>query len=164
MNNKLKVFALGGLHEVGKNCYVFEKNNDIIIIDAGIKFVNGSNLADGSIPNFDYLIKNRDRIKGIFVTHGHEDHVGAIPYLLKKIPNIPIYGSAFSASLIKQKLTLSETKNLRVFKDETKVVTGEFKISFFRVTHSIPGSFGVIIETLQEKKLVIVVTGDFKFD
>jgi ribonuclease J len=163
MNKKFKIFALGGLYEVGKNCYVLEKGNDIVIVDAGIKFVSENNLADGIIPNFDYLIKNKEKIKAILITHGHEDHVGAIPYLIKKIPGIPIYGSNFSISLLKQKLTKQEIKNLHIFRDETKITTKEFRFSFFRVTHSIPGSFGIIANVLEEK-LNIVITGDFKFD
>src|SRR6266487_6826512 len=96
-NNNLKVFALGGLHEVGKNCYILEKNEDIIIVDCGVKFLNGSNLADGTIPNFSYLLENRKKIKGLFITHGHEDHIGGIPFLLEATGynNFPLYGSAF---------------------------------------------------------------------
>src|SRR4051812_26057145 len=145
MPNNLKIFALGGLHEVGKNCYVLEKNEDIIIVDCGIKFLNGSNLADGTIPNFSYLLTNREKIKGLFITHGHEDHIGGIPYLLQLIPNVPVYGSAFSISLLKSKLgkrTKEEEEKINIFQDkEAILIGGEFRISFFRVTHSIPGSF-----------------------
>ena len=161
--NKLKVFALGGLNEVGKNCYILEKNNDLIIVDCGVKFLNGSDLADGMIPNFEYLIANRQRIKAIFITHGHEDHVGGIAYLLKLIPNIPIYGSEFSISLLRQKLTSEENKHTNIFRDDSVITTGEFRVKFFRVTHSIPGSFGLIVETVDHLKRV-VITGDFKFD
>ncbi|CAJ0866008.1 13960_t:CDS:2 [Entrophospora sp. SA101] len=146
MSNNLKIFALGGLHEVGKNCYVLEKNNDLIIVDCGIKFLNGSNLADGTIPNFIYLLENKERIKGLFITHGHEDHIGGIPYLLQLIPNIPIYGSDFSISLLKQKLRGESKEKTTIFQDDTIISTGEFRVSFFRVTHSIPGAFGLIIE------------------
>src|SRR3954453_22579864 len=163
MSSNLKIFALGGLHEVGKNCYVLEKNEDIIIVDCGIKFLNGSNLADGTIPNFSYLLENRKKIKGLFITHGHEDHIGGIPYLLKSIPNIPVYGSEFSISLLKQKIKGEEKEKTIIFHDDTIVRTGEFRINFFRVTHSIPGSFGIIIEVLQSKNC-LVITGDFKFD
>jgi ribonuclease J len=99
----LKIFALGGLHEVGRNCYCLEKNDDLIIIDCGIKFVN-NNLVSGTIPNFSYLQARQKKIKGLFITHGHEDHIGGIPYLLQLIPTIPVYGSEFSISLTKQKL------------------------------------------------------------
>src|SRR3954469_1813077 len=163
MPNNLKIFALGGLHEVGKNCFILEKNEDIIIVDCGIKFLNGSNLADGTIPNFSYLLENRKKIKGLFITHGHEDHIGGIPYLLPLIPNIPIYGSEFSISLLKQKLRGEEKEKTTIFHDDTVVRTGEFRLSFFRVTHSIPGSFGIIIEVFQDNTC-LVVTGDFKFD
>ena len=163
MNTNLKIFALGGLHEVGKNCYVFEKNDDIIVIDCGIKFLNGNNLADGTVPNFSYLYENRRRIKGLFITHGHEDHIGGIPYLLELIPTLPVYGSEFSISLLKQKLKSEEKEKITIFHDDTIVRTGEFRLSFFRVTHSIPGSFGIIIEVLQDNTC-LVVTGDFKFD
>ena len=163
MTINLKIFALGGLHEVGKNCYVLEKNDDIIIVDCGIKFLNGSNLADGTVPNFSYLLANKKKIKGLFITHGHEDHIGGIPYLLQLIPNIPIYGSEFSASLIKQKLRGEGKEKVTIFHDDTAIRVGEFRVSFFRVTHSIPGSFGLIVEVVKNNAR-IVITGDFKFD
>jgi len=164
MNNNLKIFALGGLHEVGKNCYVLEKNEDIIIVDCGVKFLNNNSLADGVIPDFSYLYQNRQKIKGLFITHGHEDHIGGISYLLQLIPNIPVYGSEFSISLLKQKLKGEEVKErFTIFRDDTVIRTGEFRVNFFRVTHSIPGSFGLIIEVLQDNTR-IVITGDFKFD
>ncbi|KLL04525.1 MAG: metallo-beta-lactamase family protein [Mycoplasmataceae bacterium RV_VA103A] len=163
MFSNLKIFALGGLHEVGKNCYVFEKNEDIIIVDCGVKFLNGSNLADGTVPNFSYLVANQKKIKGLFVTHGHEDHIGGISYLLQLIPSIPVYGSEFSISLLKQKLRGESKEKTTIFQDDTIIRTGEFRVSFFRVTHSIPGSFGLIIEVLKDNTR-IVVTGDFKFD
>ena len=163
MSNNLKIFALGGLHEVGKNCYVLEKNNDLIIVDCGIKFLNGSNLADSTIPNFTYLLENKERIKGLFITHGHEDHIGGIPYLLQLIPNIPIYNSNFSISLLKQKLRGESKEKTTIFQDDTIISTGEFRVSFFRVTHSIPGAFGLLIEVIRDNTR-IVITGDFKFD
>ena len=163
MPSNLKIFALGGLHEVGKNCYILEKNEDIIIVDCGIKFLNGSNLADGTVPNFSYLLANKKKIKGLFITHGHEDHIGGIPYLLQLIPNIPIYGSEFSASLIKQQLRGEGKEKVVIFHDDTVVRVGEFRVSFFRVTHSIPGAFGLIIEVIKDNTR-IAITGDFKFD
>src|SRR5436305_12536810 len=110
MNTNLKVFALGGLHEVGKNCYILEKNEDIIIVDCGVKFINNNSLADRAIPDLSYLYENRQKIKGLFITHGHEDHIGGIPYLLQLIPSIPVYGSEFSISLLKQKIKGEENK------------------------------------------------------
>lgn len=163
MNSNLKIFALGGLNEVGKNCYVFEKGKEIIIIDCGIKFANNIDLADGIIPNFSYLQKNREKIKGLFITHGHEDHIGAIPYLLEIIPEIPIYGSEFSINLIKQKINSNKEIRTSIFDKNTNILIGEFRISFFTVSHSIPGSFGIIIEVLTYN-ITIAVTGDFKLD
>jgi ribonuclease J len=163
MNKNLKIFALGGLGEVGKNCYCLEKNDDLIIVDCGVKFLNNNNLANGTIPNFAYLQENKHKIKGLFVTHGHEDHIGGIPYLLQLIPNIPIYGSEFSISLLKQKLGSQQQTKTVIFYDDTVIRTAEFRVSFFRVTHSIPGSFGLLVETLPDQTR-IVLTGDFKFD
>src|SRR3954469_8001132 len=160
MPNNLKIFALGGLHEVGKNCFILEKNEDIIIVDCGIKFLNGSNLADGTIPNFSYLLANREKIKGLFITHGHEDHIGGIPYLLQLIPNIPVYGSNFSASLVKKKLRQEEKEKVKIFRKDEAIRVGEFRVSFFQVTHSIPGSFGLIVEVIKDDTK-IVITGDF---
>src|SRR6185369_14695371 len=119
MSNNLKVFALGGLHEVGKNCYVLENNEDLIIVDCGVKFLNNNNLADGTIPNFSYLLEKRNKIKGLFITRAHEDHIGGIPYLLQLIPTIPLYGSEFSISLLKQKLGSKEKHKTTIFHDET---------------------------------------------
>src|SRR5215212_944717 len=132
MNKELKIFALGGLNEVGKNCYILEKNEDLIIVDAGIKFISGEgySLIDGIIPNFNYLKEKKEKIKGLFITHGHEDHIGAIPYLLQLIPNIPIYGSAFSISLLRGKLRTEFHEQTKNFPDEP-VTTKEFQVSFF---------------------------------
>ncbi|CAG8805822.1 15348_t:CDS:2, partial [Racocetra persica] len=156
-----------GLQEVGKNCYCLEKNDDLIIVDCGVKFVNNNNLADGTIPNFTYLQENRKKIKGLFLTHAHEDHVGGIPYLLQVLPQIPVYGSEFSISYLKQKLGVRDNRDKQfrtvIFGDDTVVRTEEFRVSFFRVTHSIPGSFGLIVEVLADNSR-IVLTGDFKFD
>lgn len=164
MSSNLKIFALGGLHEIGKNCYVLEKNDELIIVDCGVKFLNNSNLANSAIPDFTYLRQNREKVKALFITHGHEDHIGGIPYLLQLIPTLPIYGSAFSISLLKSKLGSGDWKNIKIFQDDEPIrVGGEFRVSFFRVTHSIPGSFGLIIEALTDNSR-IVITGDFKFD
>ncbi|WNE41469.1 MAG: Ribonuclease J 1 [Mycoplasmataceae bacterium] len=160
----LRVFALGGLNEVGKNCYVLEKKNDIIIIDAGIKFLNSNyNLANAIIPNFEYIKKNKDKVKAIFISHGHEDHIGAMPYLLEILPNVPVYGSDFSLAILKQKMRNGFKLISSSFSDDTVISTSEFKVSFFRVTHSIPGSFGLIVEVIEDESRIIL-TGDFKFD
>jgi ribonuclease J len=159
MNNNLRIFALGGLQEIGKNCYCIEKGDDLIIVDCGIKFLNNNNLADGAIPNFDYLKSNREKIKGLFITHAHEDHIGGIIYLLSIIPQIPIYGSKFSVYFLKKRL--SDKINAHELKET--ISTNEFRVNFFRVTHSIPGSLGLVIEAIADN-LRLVITGDFKFD
>jgi ribonuclease J len=148
----LKIFALGGLNEVGKNCYVIEKNEDLIIIDCGIKFLNDShNLASGTIPNFVYLKENRKRIKGLFITHGHEDHIGGIPFLLEEIGyDFPLYGSAFALALLKVKLGSKESLVKSTIFSDKPIDVAEFRVSVFQVTHSIPGSFGLIVEVLRE--------------
>src|ERR1700735_4255460 len=155
--DKLQVFALGGLNEIGKNCYIVEKGNKILIIDAGIKFLGFDyNLANAIIPNFEYIEKNKEKVKGIFITHGHEDHVGSISYLLNVIPNVPIYGSDFSIAIVKQKLRNNPNPKCFSLDERTTIKIGDFKVSFFRVTHSIPGSFGVFIETSKKR---IILTG-----
>ncbi|CAG8470608.1 17636_t:CDS:2 [Gigaspora margarita] len=148
---KKPLFALGGLQEVGKNCYCIEKNEDLIIVDYGVLFVNNNNLADGAIPDFTYLQENRQKIKGLFVTHAHEDHIGGLPYLLQLLPNIPVYGSEFSISFLKQKLGTRNKERLIIFSDDTVIRTNEFRVSFFRVTHSIPGAFGLIVEAIEDQ-------------
>ena len=168
----LEISALGGLEQVGMNCSFFKKRGEIIIVDAGIRFPSNSeslNLVNGIIPNFDYLKERKEQVKALFVTHGHQDHIGAIPYLLSEFPHMVVYGSSFSISLIKQSISLSfekgleKTKRFVIFNDSSIFRTGEFIIKFFRVCHSIPESFGIIIETIKEKA-VIVLTGDFKID
>lgn len=161
--NDLRVFALGGLQEVGSNCYVFESPRDIIIVDCGSKFLNNESLVSGSIPNFSYLIEHQKKIKGLFITHAHDDHIAAVPFLVEKIPDVALYGSYFTVSLAKQKTKISSKKQWNIFHDDTVVTVGDFRVSFFRVTHSIPGSFGIFIEYLPQS-LRIVLTGDFKFD
>lgn len=161
-----KIFALGGLNEVGKNTYCIENGDAIIIIDAGIKFAEKILLGvQAVIPDYNYLIANAHKIKGLFITHGHEDHLGAIPYLLQKV-NIPkIYSPNFASDLIKLKLkSYNSLKNLPPIVQITenkKINLSPFKISFFRVTHSVPNSFGIVIDTPDGR---IVTTGDFKLD
>lgn len=163
-NNDTLVYALGGLGEVGKNCYCIECGNEIVITDAGITFPT-SDLpgVDYIIPDFSYLKKNERKIKALFITHGHEDHIGAIPFLLETV-NIPaIYAPLQAVGLIKKKLEDRNIayKNLYVYTEKTKVKYKNISVEFFRTTHSIPDSHGIVIHTPNG---TVVTTGDFKFD
>jgi len=165
MQNPIKVYALGGLGEVGKNTYCIESQNDLIIIDAGVKFPEDDLVGvDYVIPNYIHLKENNYKIRGLLITHGHEDHIGAIPFLIKTI-NIPvIYAPKLAAALIRQKLEDKKIKtNIKIieYDQDTILTLGEYKVSFFRVTHSIPDSFGICVDTSEGR---IVTTGDFKID
>lgn len=159
-----KIFALGGLGEVGKNMYVIMHNNQIIITDAGITFPAGEILGiDYVIPDFTFLKENEKKIKALFITHGHEDHIGGIPFLLQNI-NIPfIYAPNQAAALIRKKLADRNItyKNIIIYNENTKVKFKDMEVEFFRTTHSIPDSHGICIHTSNG---TIVTTGDFKFD
>ncbi len=163
--NPVKIYALGGLGEVGKNTYCLENDDDLIIIDAGVKFPEDDFVGvDYVIPNYNHLKNNQTKIRGLFITHGHEDHIGGIPFLLKTV-NIPvIYAPKLAAALIRQKLEDHKIKfNVKIveYKETDKITAGTFKVSCFRVTHSIPDSFGFCIDTSEGR---IVTTGDFKID
>ena len=159
-----QVFALGGLGEVGKNMYCVKHNNEIIIVDAGVMFPEDDLLGiDYVIPDFSYLKEHENMIKGLFITHGHEDHIGGIPFLLNQI-NIPkIYAPVQAKELILKKLEERNIKykNIKIYDENTTVKTKYFNIEFFRTTHSIPDSHGLAITSPNG---VIVMTGDFKFD
>ena len=159
-----KVFALGGLGEVGKNMYCIMHNNEIIIIDAGITFPEGDLMGvDYVIPDFSFLKKNESKIKALFITHGHEDHIGGIPYLLQTV-NIPaIYAPNQAVGLIRKKLEDKniQYKNLFIYTEKTIVKFKNIQVEFFRTTHSIPDSHGFCVTTPNG---IIVATGDFKFD
>ena len=163
-NNETLVYALGGLGEVGKNMYCFECGNEIIITDVGITFPSGELPGvDYIIPDFTYLKKNESKIKALFITNGHEDHIGGIPFLLSYI-NIPaIYAPNQAVGLIRKKLEDKNIKykNLYVYTEQTKVKFKNISVEFFRTTHSIPDSHGIVINTPNG---TIVTTGDFKFD
>lgn len=159
------VYALGGLGEVGKNMYCFEHDDEIIIVDAGVKFPDDDLLGiDYVIPDYTHLIKNKDKIKALIITHGHEDHIGGIPFLLLTCPIEKIYAPKFAKALIEKKLSekrrLASTKIIEVNGD-SRVSTKYFTVGFFNTIHSIPDSLGVLINTPNGR---IVETGDFKFD
>lgn len=163
-NISTKVIALGGLGEVGKNMYIVEHNNEIIIIDAGVMFPEDNLLGvDYVIQDVSYLKKNINKIKGLFITHGHEDHIGGIPFLLQAIDVPVIYTPKIAKDLIEKKLHERNIKynNFEIINPKLNVKTRYFDISFVNTTHSIPDSFALIIKTPNG---VIFETGDFKFD
>lgn len=159
-----KVFALGGLGEVGKNMYCVMHNDEIIIVDSGVMFPEEELLGiDYVIPDYSYLKQNEEKIKALLITHGHEDHIGGIPFLLQRV-NIPkIYAPYQAKELIDKKLLERNInyKKIIIYNEETKIKTKYFNVEFFRTTHSIPDSHGISIGTPNG---VIVMTGDFKFD
>lgn len=161
-----KVFALGGLEEVGKNTYIIEQSEEIIIIDAGVKFADVTMPGiEAVIPDYSYLKENKHKIKGIFITHGHEDHIGGIPYLLKEISEIPvIYAPDLAAALIRYKIKDKGVKSkirIEIVDGTSKIKTNRFIVSFFAVNHSIPDAYGICVENSNG---TVVTTGDYKFD
>lgn len=159
-----KIIPLGGLGEVGKNMYVVMHNSEIIIVDSGVMFPDDELLGiDYVIPDYTFLKENENKIKALVITHGHEDHIGSIPFLLQTV-NVPkIYAPSNAKELIDKKLEERNIiyKNLFVYDENTVIKTKYFNIEFFRTTHSIPDSHGVVIHTPDG---TIVMTGDFKFD
>lgn len=160
----VKFTALGGLNEIGKNLYVYECCNDMFIVDCGLAFPDEEMFGvDLVVPDFTYLEKNKERFRGIVITHGHEDHIGALPYLLKKI-NVPIYGTRLTLGLVEGKLKehgLLSQASLNVVEPRHNVRMGCMSVEFIRVNHSIPDSCALAIHTPAG---VIVHTGDFKVD
>ena len=160
----LKIIPLGGIEEIGKNITVFEYENDIVIVDCGVSFPEDDMLGiDLVIPDFTYLVKNKEKIRGLVVTHGHEDHIGSIPYLIRQL-NIPIYATKLTAGLIENKLEehhLKESTKMKVVKQGQTIVLGKMRVEFIRSSHSIPDAVALAIHTPVG---TIVHTGDFKID
>lgn len=161
----VNIYALGGLQEVGKNTYCIENDDTLIIIDAGIMFPEQGVLGiDYVIPDYTHLKNVRNKIKALFITHGHEDHIGAIPFLIQNV-NIPvIYAPKLAIALIKNKLEeyhISNKIKLVEYTENDHITIDDFTVQFFRVTHSIPDSYGICVDTPQGR---IVTTGDFKID
>ncbi|AIQ24664.1 ribonuclease J [Paenibacillus sp. VTT E-133280] len=164
-NDKLMIFALGGVGEIGKNMYVIQYGADIVVVDSGLKFPEEDMLGiDIVIPDISYLTENRDKVRGIVLTHGHEDHIGGLPYVLKNL-NVPVYGTRLTLGLVENKLKeanlLGDTKRILINEDSEIQLGSSLKVTFFRTNHSIPDSVGVCIETPEGN---VVHTGDFKFD
>jgi ribonuclease J len=165
MPDSLRIIPLGGVGEVGKNITVIEVDDEILVIDCGLAFPEPEMLGiDLVIPDVTYLADNRDRVRGIILTHGHEDHTGGLPYVLPKIPGTPIYATRLTEGLVQGKLRehkLLESTPLHVVEPGREFAVGGFRITPFRVNHSIPDGVGYAIET---RLGTVVHTGDFKFD
>ncbi|MBY0084593.1 MULTISPECIES: ribonuclease J [Brevibacillus] len=163
-NETLSIFALGGVYEIGKNMYGIQYGDEIVLIDCGSKFPDESYLGiDLIIPDISYLLENQEKVRALIVTHGHEDHIGGIPYFLRQL-NVPVYGTRLTLGLIELKLKehnlLHQSTLISIDRDST-ISLGSLSISFFQTNHSIPDCLGVVFET---KAGSIVHTGDFKFD
>ena len=162
--SKIRVFALGGLNENGKNMYVVNVDKDIFVFDAGLKYDNDLNLGiDYIIPNIDYLVKNKNHIKGIFLTHGHEGNMGAIPDVLEQLPEVPVYGTKLTLQIVRKELSKAEQNKYKLIeiKPHSKIDFGKNSIFPISVTHSIPDAVCFVLYT---KDGAIVYTGDFVFD
>ncbi|VHA28452.1 Zn-dependent hydrolase [Streptococcus pyogenes] len=161
----IKMIALGGVREYGKNFYLVEINDSMFILDAGLKYPENEQLGvDLVIPNLDYVIENKDKVQGIFLSHGHADAIGALPYLLAEV-SAPVFGSELTIELaklfVKSNNSTKKFNNFHVVDSDTEIEFKDGLVSFFRTTHSIPESMGIVIGT---DKGNIVYTGDFKFD
>ncbi|MBQ3754980.1 MAG: ribonuclease J, partial [Clostridia bacterium] len=162
-NQQIKVSFLGGVGEIGKNMNVIECGDDMIIVDFGVAFLNNDSFGiDGVIPDITYVRQNIKKLRGIFLTHGHEDHIGAIPYYIDELKNVPIYGTALTLGILKRKLEHNAYKcNLKTVAEGDTVSAGCFKVEFIKVCHSMSGACALSISTPAGR---VFVTGDFKMD
>ncbi|HEL2593670.1 TPA: ribonuclease J [Streptococcus suis] len=163
--SSIKIMALGGVRENGKNLYIAEVNEHIFVLDAGAKYPENEQLGvDVVVPNFDYLEENKHRVAGVFLSHGHADAIGALPYLLEKV-KVPVFGSHLTIELakllVKGNNATKKFNDFHVINAETEIDFGDSVVSFFQTTHSIPESLGIVVKTDEGN---IVYTGDFKFD
>ncbi|MFK7696741.1 ribonuclease J [Paenibacillus sp. HJGM_3] len=161
---QLSIFALGGISEIGKNMYVIQYADDIVVVDCGSKFPDENLLGvDLIVPDITYLLEHADQVRGMIVTHGHEDHIGGIPYILKQL-NMPVYATRLTLGLIESKLRehgLLRSTELYEINADSSLDLGSLTLSFFRTNHSIPDCLGVVFDTPEG---TVVHTGDFKFD
>ena len=162
--DNVKIIPLGGTNEIGKNMTVVEYKDEIIVVDSGLKFPDDDMLGiDVVIPDVSYLVKNKDRIKGIFITHGHEDHIGALPYVLKQV-NVPVYATKLTAALINLKLPehrIQDVVTVNIVKAKDTIKLEKMSVEFIKVNHSIADSCALAIHTPLG---AVIHTGDFKVD
>lgn len=161
----IKIIPFSGVRENGKNMYAVEVDNDIFVLDCGLKYPENELLGiDVVIPDFTYLIENADRVAGVFLTHGHADAIGALPYFVSEVA-VPVFGTELTIELAKLNVNQNEEskgfKDFHVIDEHTEIDFGTAVISFFRTTHTIPDSVGISLKTDEGS---IVYTGDFKFD
>ena len=162
-NGKLRIIPLGGLEKIGMNITAFEYEDSIIVVDCGLAFPEDDMLGiDLVIPDITYLVENKDKVKAIFLTHGHEDHIGALPYVMKQI-GAPVYGTALTLGILQGRLKENgvSSEACKIIKPGDKIHAGNFKVEFIRVNHSIPDAVALAIHTPIG---IIIHTGDFKFD